>query len=231
MTGLSVIARNARHLADAPKNQAKDQHRDRPEEPQGSVVPFPNGTGRNLASPSATALPRMLALSDSWHDEPGVALPDSVRSDLIAGLPAAIEAARSCLDPGNPQEVLAALKTLADRKGFDLPVGLALDLDIEVMAGWPCDLFRRAFRAIWEHFSYRRMPEVGDFRKHIEQDLAERRNRLARLESMALRLRTVELRERWDAESRERGARQKEAMGRAPRSEAASLDVGAEISV
>ena len=75
------------------------------------------------------------------------------------------------------------------------------------------------------------MPEVGDFRKHIEHDLAERRNRLARLESMALRLRTVELRERWDAESRERLARQKEAMGRAPRSEAASLDVGAEISV
>jgi hypothetical protein len=116
MTGLSVIARNARHLADAPKDQAKDQHSDQPEERQGSIVPFPNGPDRNLASPSATALPRMLALSESWHDEPGVALPDSVRFDLIAGLPAAIEAARSRLDPGNPQEVLAALKTLADRK-------------------------------------------------------------------------------------------------------------------
>jgi hypothetical protein len=181
-------------------------------EPRSAVVPFPTnppttGAGRDLASPNATALPRMLALSESWHDEPGVVLPDSVRSDLADCLPAAIEATRQALEPGDPAEVLAALKTLADRKGFDLPAGIGLDLDIEVMSEWPRDLFRRAFRGIWENFAYRRMPEVGDFRAFIGDVLAERRNRLAKLESMRLRLRTLELREQWDNQSRERHAK------------------------
>jgi len=146
----------------------------------------------------------MLALSDSWHDEPGLALPESVRQDLDAGLPGAIEAARQELEPGDPAEVLAALKALADRKGFDLPAGIGLDLDIEVMSEWPRDLFRRAFRGVWENFTYRRMPEVGDFRAFIGEALTERQNRLARLESMRLRLRTLELREQWDEEGRQR---------------------------
>jgi hypothetical protein len=160
--------------------------------------------GRSLASPSATALRRMLALSDSWHDEPSMVLPDSIRADLAVGLPHAIAQARTRLEQGDAAEVLMALKTLADRKGFDLPIGLGLDLDIEVMSEWPRDLFRRAFRGVWETFGYRRMPEVADFRRHIEDELAERRQALARLETMALRLRTAELREIWDAESRER---------------------------
>jgi hypothetical protein len=185
------------------------------DKPCSPVVLLPTNTpvnpsitiaGRNLASSNGTALPRMLALSESWHDEPGVVLPDSVRSDLAECLPAAIEAARQALEPGDPAEVLAALKTLADRKGFNLPAGIGLDLDIEVMSEWPRDLFRRAFRDIWENFAYRRMPEVGDFRAFIGDALAERRNRLARLESMRLRLRTLELREQWDNQSRERHA-------------------------
>jgi hypothetical protein len=186
------------------------------DKPRSPIVPFPTNTpvnpsttmaGRNLASSNGTALPRMLALSESWHDEPGVVLPDSVRSDLAECLPAAIEAARQALEPGDPAEVLTALKTLADRKGFNLPPGIGLDLDIEVMSEWPRDLFRRAFRGIWENFAYRRMPEVGDFRAFIGDALGERRNRLAKLESMRLRLKTLELREQWDTQSRERRAR------------------------
>ena len=76
-----------------------------------------------------------------------------------------------------------------------------------VMSEWPRDLFRRAFLGIWENFAYRRMPEVGDFRAFIGDALAERRNRLAKLESMRLRLKTLELREQWDTQSRERHAR------------------------
>jgi hypothetical protein len=216
MTGSSAAARKN----DPVKTRKALSHPSAPEtleaqdlaKPHSAVVPFPTTTpttraGRSLVSPNATAQLRMLALSDSWHDEPGVALPDSVRSDLIAGLPTAIEAARQALEPGDATEVLAALKTLADRKGFDLPAGIGLDLDIEVMSEWPRDLFRRAFRGIWENFAYRRMPEVGDFRALISDALAERRNQLARLESMKLRLRTLELREQWDEESRKRRAR------------------------
>jgi hypothetical protein len=72
------------------------------------------------------------------------------------------------------------------------------------MAGWPRDLWRKAFRCIWERFAYRRMPEVADFRRVIEADLAERRSRLDRLESIRLKLETIELKKVWDEEARRR---------------------------
>ena len=99
-------------------------------------------------------------------------------------MPEAIGQARRDLAPGDPGEVLAALTTLASRRGFDLPDGLALELDIEVMAGWPRDLWRKAFRGIWERFAYRRI---------IEADLADRRSRLDRLKAIRLKLETIEL--------------------------------------
>jgi hypothetical protein len=48
------------------------------------------------------------------------------------------------------------------------------------------------------------MPEVADFRRVIEADLADRRSRLDRLESIRLKLETVELRKVWDEEARRR---------------------------
>ncbi|EWY40843.1 hypothetical protein N825_33475 [Skermanella stibiiresistens SB22] len=143
-------------------------------------------------------------MSDSWHDEPGIHLPERVRDELERHLPAAIETARLELEPGDPREVLASLTALASRRGFEMPAGIGLDLDIEIMSEWPRDLFVKAFRAIWESFRYRRMPEVADFRAHIETDLTERHARLARLEGVRLRMETIRLRERWDTDSRER---------------------------
>jgi hypothetical protein len=166
----------------------------------GTVVPLVRPAHRPPALPSATRSARLHAWSESWADEP---LPD-LPPDLAAALPEAIGQARRDLAPGDPGEILAALTTLASRRGFDLPDGLALELDIEVMAGWPRDLWCKAFRGIWEHFAYRRMPEVADFRRVIEADLADRRSRLDRLESIRLKLETIELRKVWDEEARRR---------------------------
>ena len=102
-------------------------------------------------------------------------------AEIVDRLPAAVAQARSDLAPGDAGEVLAALTTLASRRGFPLPDDIALEMDVEVMAGWPRDLWRKAFRAVWEQFAYRRLPEVADFRKHIAADLEERRSRLDRL--------------------------------------------------
>jgi hypothetical protein len=106
-------------------------------------------------------------------------------------LPAAIDEARAALTPNHPWEVLAGLQMIAERRNLCLPTGLSLEMDVEIMAEWPADLFRKALRGVWEHFKYARFPEVPDFREHIAKDLAERRKRLADLELLAKKLATL----------------------------------------
>jgi hypothetical protein len=155
------------------------------------------------ASPRTTQVERLLCWSESWQDEPGIHLPD-LPPDLSETLPDTIASARLDLAPGDPGEVMAALTTLAGRRGFPLPDPIALEMDVEVMAAWPRDLWRKAFRSVWERFEYRRMPEVPDFRRYIAADLEERQARLHRLESVRLRLETARLRRQWDYEVRQR---------------------------
>jgi len=175
------------------------------------------------ALPSETARRRMIAFAESWHDEASIFLPDRI-DDIEAGLPGAIDGAESDLAPSHPGEVIAALQALADRRGFDLPNGIAFEMDIEMMAGWPKDLFQKAFSMVWERFSYRRLPEVADFFRHIELDLAERRERLTRLRGLELRLKTAQQRRRWDEEARARHAAAKERERAAMRAAAAPTD-------
>jgi hypothetical protein len=157
----------------------------------------------------------MNAFAESWHDEASIFLPDRLE-DIETELPGAIARAESELMPSHPGEVISALQALADRRGFDLPNSIAFEMDVEVMAGWPKDLFQKAFHMIWERFSYRRLPEVADFFRHIETDMAERRERLTRLQGLALRLRTAQQRREWDEQARARHAaikqREREAM-------------------
>src|SRR3954451_19596024 len=164
----------------------------------GTVVQLTRPPHPAAHLPMPTPGVRLPAWTDSWADEPAIHLPD-MPAEIIDSLPVAVAQARADLATGDAGEVLAALSTLASRRGFPLPDDLALELDVEVMAGWPRDLWRKAFRAIWEQFSYRRMPEVADFRKFIAADLDERRGRL---ESLRLKLETVRLKRRWDEESR-----------------------------
>lgn len=83
-------------------------------------------------------------------------------------------------------------------------------MDVEVLASWPRDLFVKAFRIVWERFAYRRLPEVADFYEPIKLAMAERRERLAKLQSLKLRLETVKMRERLDREARQRHAARRE---------------------
>ena len=174
----------------------------------GTVVPLARPAHRPPVptSPSATPSARLLAWSESWADEPAVHLPD-LPPGLEAALPDALAQARRDLAPGDPGEVLAALTALASRRGLDLPDGIALELDTEIMAVWPRDLWRKAFRIVWERFAYRRLPEVADFRRVIEADLAERQARLDRLDTLRLKLETVRLRKEWDEQARRRRGR------------------------
>jgi hypothetical protein len=172
----------------------------------GTVVQLTRPPQSAAHLPMPTTSVRLPAWTDSWADEPAIHLPD-MPAEIIDQLPAAVAQARSDLAPGDAGEVLAALSTLASRRGFPLPDDVALEMDVEVMAGWPRDLWRKAFRAVWEQFSYRRLPEVADFRKYIAADLEERRGRLDRLESLRLKLETVRLKRQWDEESRARRCR------------------------
>jgi hypothetical protein len=152
--------------------------------------------------PSATDVQRTIAFAESWSDEPTQIIPADPQ--IAAALPAALAEAQRALEPGNPAEVLQALTLMAERRGLALPEGLALDLDVELLARWPRDLFRLAFRRVWENFGYRRMPEVPDFKRTIEAELQERRERLARLDTLQRKLEMDCLRNRWTEEQRAR---------------------------
>jgi hypothetical protein len=122
-------------------------------------------------------------------------------------LPDAVVEARAALDPSDPSEVLTAFTSLIKRRGFELPDEFALEMDCEIIAAWPRDLWRKAMRSVWENFSYRRVPEVADFKRVIAAELEERQARLHRLESLRLKLETVRLKRQWDEEARERRGR------------------------
>ena len=57
------------------------------------------------------------------------------------------------------------------------------------MAAWPRDLWTRAYRTVWERWSYRRMPTVGDFRGHLGDAIERRRRRYDLLTTLEARLR------------------------------------------
>ena len=101
----------------------------------------------------------------------------------------AVGLARRDLEPGPPTEIVEALVILADRHRLDLPERRALELDAEVMAAWPRDLWTCAYMAIWERWSWRRMPTVGDFRGPVAGAIEFRRQRYDLLATLDARLR------------------------------------------
>src|SRR3954468_2195439 len=142
----------------------------------GDVIPFGPGAGpAGDAGPApledVEAFAARTAREPFWLD--AVEIPEPAR----AALRAAWERARRDLEPGRPVEIVDALVALADRHGLDLLDRRALELDAEVMAAWPRDLWMRAYRAVWEVWSWRRMPTVGDFRGHLGDTIERRRRR------------------------------------------------------
>jgi hypothetical protein len=106
----------------------------------------------------------------------------------LAAAEQALAAAEERLCPGSPAAVVEYLSAFADRRGLPEPSGLAAQLDIEIMSGWPADLFARAARLIWEHFAYRRVPTAADFRIHISTDMEDRQLKVAALRNYCLAL-------------------------------------------
>ena len=153
----------------------------------GQVVPFTKTSLPATSAPETLQL-QVRAWIASWHDEPAYLIPATEAERAASVLPEVIRAAEAKLEPGDPAEVLAMLQVLATRRGLPLPDGLALDLDVEMMAAWPKDLFTKAFRGVWETFAYRRFPEVPDFHKHIASDIRDRREEVAKLRAMQRKL-------------------------------------------
>lgn len=70
------------------------------------------------------------------------------------------------------QQIMLALCVFASRHGLPPPTDDALLLDAEAIASWPSHLWDKAYRALWQTWTYRRMPTVGDFRAVIASDLS-----------------------------------------------------------
>jgi hypothetical protein len=154
----------------------------------GTVVPLDPGTARaDLAGPSVLEdLEEFAARTTQepfWLD--ALERPEALRARVAA----ALGLARRDLEPGRPTEIVEALVTLADRHRLDLPERRALELDAEVMAAWPRDLWTYAYMAIWERWSWRRMPTVGDFRSPVADAIESRRRRYDLLTTLDARLR------------------------------------------
>lgn len=70
------------------------------------------------------------------------------------------------------QQIILALCVFASRHGLPDPSDEALMLDAEAIASWPTHLWHKAYRQLWQTWTYRRMPTVGDFRTVIAADLS-----------------------------------------------------------
>lgn len=154
----------------------------------GDVIPLDPGTppaGTAGAAPleDVDAVAARTAQEPFWLD--AEAIPKSFREALRV----AVADSRRDLEPGCPAEIVDALAMLADRHQLDLLDRRALELDAEVMAAWPRDLWIRAYRAIWERWAWRRMPTVGDFRAHLGDAMEQRRWRYDLLTTLEARLR------------------------------------------
>ena len=129
-----------------------------------------------------------MSCNASWHGVPATFIPDSERERARCDLPKAISWLQKQLTPGDPQAILTALHLMAERRGLALPNAQALEIDIEIMAEWPSDLFRQAYKTIWTRFAYRRMPEVADFYQVIGEELQDRQKQLSTLSCLARKL-------------------------------------------
>src|SRR5689334_3807871 len=103
------------------------------------------------------ALPEGLCALVSRGTFSPAADPDSGGVATAKGVPAAVEQARRVLAPGRPTE----------RHEINLPERRSLELDAELMAAWPQELWWRAYRLKWEEWTWPRLPTVGEFRGPI----------------------------------------------------------------
>ena len=158
-----------------------------PQHSSARIIPLPRQ--RHLPTcPETTPHSQLVFLSASWQGVPVSLIPEQELHFARQELPKAISVLQKQLEPGSAEEILSALTLMANRRGLSLPDPLALELDVEIMTEWPSDLFRKAFKAIWTSFNYRRFPEVADFYAKISDELQERQKTLSRLKMLEKKL-------------------------------------------
>jgi hypothetical protein len=108
----------------------------------GDVIPFgaaPAGDAGSASLEDVDDFAARTVREPFWLD--ATEIPEPFRTALAA----AVTEARRDLEPGRPDEIVDALVALANRHQFDLPDRRALEMDAEVMAAWPRDLWRQQF--------------------------------------------------------------------------------------
>jgi hypothetical protein len=129
----------------------------------------------------------------AWYDLPV--------SDIEPDLPLLIAEAREDLRPAdNSDAIVEGMISLAELKGVNMPKGPAFEISLEIMAGWPPDLFVMAYKQIIEHHAYPRLPCVAEFRAFIQEELDQRHAVVDGLEKWH---RNVQMRDRNAAVKRE----------------------------
>jgi hypothetical protein len=157
----------------------------------------------------------------SLRDEPAEAVPPDIRHDLARHLPDAIAEAEAKLVRVDADEVGTFLKAFAERRGLPIPTDpIALEMDIECLSEMPRGAFRAAAKWLWKHWTYRRLPDVGDFTKAAGAGLGDMQADLSALRELDLKLSTLALREgAWEDQTR----RMREASRRIQREQEATM--------
>jgi hypothetical protein len=154
----------------------------------GDVITINSG-GLPEGGLDPAVLERLHALAERTQEEPTWLDSDVVPDRLRALAPVAVEQARRDLEPSRPAEIVTALVQLAERHDLNVPDRRALELDAEIMAAWPRELWRRAYLVVWEEWVWPRLPTVGEFRRPIAEAIEQRRRRYDRLVTLEARLR------------------------------------------
>jgi hypothetical protein len=177
--------------------------------PMPTAEPIANALGGAIrqqgASPAKyVALPiviRRLLPSISWlMDTPDAAVqyPDEVTalSERVDEAMAELSAMQSSTDPA---EVVMFLSMMAERRNMALPAPSLLAMDARaIAAALPADLWPVACDRLWSTFSYRRLPECPDFLAAVADELAERREAAAKIQTAHLKVRHL----KWLSERR-----------------------------
>jgi hypothetical protein len=160
-------------------------------------------TGKLPTSTTAGALARSWARS--WADEPVVHLTmDDLPSGLSESMAAELRHLEAANHPATSEEIWEEVVRTADALDRKLPESDQACLDwIEAYQELPADLFMDAMRRVRSAWHGAKMPNPGEVRRLIADDLAERRQDVTAIQSAVLKIRTLQAR----AESEQRAAR------------------------
>jgi hypothetical protein len=91
--------------------------------------------------------------------------------------------------PTDPAEVVMFLSMMAERRNMTLPAPSLLAMDARaIAAALPADLWPLACGRLWSTFSYRRLPECPDFLAAVTDELTERREAAAKIQTAHLKV-------------------------------------------